>query len=79
MSPLPWSGEDFPFRMYVGVPSNGVEKRRTYQKPEASEDLILEAWAQGCMVGSLVILGFITLANMRKGVLLHKVSVPKML
>ncbi|KAL5121450.1 hypothetical protein ACEQ8H_000522 [Pleosporales sp. CAS-2024a] len=35
-------------------------------------ELILEAWAQGLLVGSLVILSFLTLANMRKGVLLHK-------
>lgn len=37
-------------------------------------ELILEAWAQGLLVGSLVILIAITLANMRRGVLLHKVS-----
>ncbi|KAH4103613.1 hypothetical protein HBH98_011110 [Parastagonospora nodorum] len=35
-------------------------------------ELILEAWAQGLLVGSLVILIAITLANMRRGVLLHK-------
>lgn len=40
-------------------------------------ELILEAWAQGLLVGSLVILSFITLANMRRGVLLHKVSAKK--
>jgi hypothetical protein len=38
-------------------------------------ELILEGWAQGLLVGSLVILSFITLANMRRGVLLHKVSI----
>jgi hypothetical protein len=43
-------------------------------KPRESEELVLEAWAQGYLVGSLVILSFITLANMRRGVLLHKVS-----
>jgi hypothetical protein len=43
-------------------------------KPSESEELVLEAWAQGYLVGSLVILSFITLANMRRGVLLHKVS-----
>ncbi|KAH9882829.1 hypothetical protein J1614_000195 [Plenodomus biglobosus] len=42
------------------------------QKPENREDLVLEAWAQGFLVGSLVIMSFITLANMRRGVLLHK-------
>jgi hypothetical protein len=43
-------------------------------KPTNPNELILEAWAQGLLVGSLVILSFITLANMRRGVLLHKVS-----
>lgn len=43
-------------------------------KPEDQSALVLEAWAQGLLVGSLVILSFITLANMRRGVLLHKVS-----
>ena len=44
-------------------------------KPARPEELVLEAWAQGLLVGSLVILSFITLANMRRGVLLHKVTV----
>lgn len=43
-------------------------------KPSNPEELILEAWAQGYLVGSLIIMAFITLANMRRGVLLHKVS-----
>ena len=43
-------------------------------KPSDPEELILEAWAQGYLVGSLIIMAFITLANMRRGVLLHKVS-----
>jgi hypothetical protein len=44
------------------------------EKPTNPNELVLEAWAQGLLVGSLVILSFITLANMRRGVLLHKVS-----
>ena len=36
------------------------------------EDLILEAWSQGFMVGALLIMACITIANMRRGVLLHK-------
>jgi hypothetical protein len=43
-------------------------------KPTNPGELVLEAWAMGYLVGSLVIMGFITLANMRRGVLLHKVS-----
>lgn len=41
-------------------------------KPTASARLILEAWSQGFMVGALIIMCGITLANMRKGNLLHK-------
>ena len=41
-------------------------------KPEDQTGAILEAWAQGFMVGALVIMGCITFANMRKHVLLHK-------
>lgn len=36
------------------------------------ESNIVEAWGEGYMVGSLIILILITLANMRPGVLLHK-------
>jgi len=41
-------------------------------KPADSTGAILEAWAQGYMVGSLVIMACVTFANMRKHVLLHK-------
>lgn len=34
--------------------------------------VILEAWSQGFLVGGLGLLIMITLANIRKGVLLHK-------
>ena len=36
------------------------------------EDFILEAWSEGFMVGALIIMACITIANMRKKVLLHK-------
>ncbi|ORY15470.1 hypothetical protein BCR34DRAFT_622885 [Clohesyomyces aquaticus] len=41
-------------------------------RPTNPDGLVLEAWAQGYMVGSLIIMACITLANMRKGNLLHK-------
>ncbi|KAH6873882.1 hypothetical protein B0T10DRAFT_416006 [Thelonectria olida] len=41
-------------------------------KPTSPARLTLEAWSQGFMVGALVIMAAITLANMRRGVLLHK-------
>ncbi|KAF2688591.1 hypothetical protein K458DRAFT_440182 [Lentithecium fluviatile CBS 122367] len=40
--------------------------------PEDPHALVVEAWAQGYMVGSLIIMAFITIANMRRGVILHK-------
>ncbi|KAK7538394.1 uncharacterized protein J3D65DRAFT_551628, partial [Phyllosticta citribraziliensis] len=41
-------------------------------KPKHPDGLILEAWAQGFMVGALIVMSCITVANMRKGVILHK-------
>ncbi|RYP40992.1 hypothetical protein DL767_001308 [Monosporascus sp. MG133] len=41
-------------------------------KPSAPAKLTLEAWSQGFMVGALIIMCGITLANMRRGILLHK-------
>ncbi|KAF2728190.1 hypothetical protein EJ04DRAFT_504470 [Polyplosphaeria fusca] len=48
------------------------ERPENFPKPKEADALILEAWAQGYMVGSLIIMAFITLANMRRGNLLHK-------
>ena len=42
------------------------------KKPSDLAKLTLEAWSQGFMVGALIIMCGITLANMRRGVLLHK-------
>jgi hypothetical protein len=36
------------------------------------DEFILEAWSEGCMVGALMIMSCVTVANMRRGVLLHK-------
>lgn len=36
------------------------------------ETYIIESWGEGFMVGALLIMACITVANMRKGVLLHK-------
>lgn len=36
------------------------------------EGFIVEAWSEGFIVGALLIMACITVANMRKGVLLHK-------
>lgn len=42
------------------------------ERPTSPDGLVLEAWAEGYMVGSLIIMTCITVANMRRGVLLHK-------
>jgi hypothetical protein len=47
--------------------------RRTAKPPDDDPAaLVLEAWSQGLMTGSLVIMAAVTVANMRPGVLLHK-------
>jgi hypothetical protein len=52
-------------RMSVYTSTSGI-------KPTRPEQITLEAWSQGFMVGSLIIMACITVANMRSGVLLHK-------
>lgn len=42
------------------------------QKPTKLDQATLESWSQGFMVGALIIMTAITVANMRSGVLLHK-------
>ncbi|KAF2811837.1 uncharacterized protein BDZ99DRAFT_487402 [Mytilinidion resinicola] len=46
--------------------------KRRVGRPTNPDGLVLEAWSQGYMVGSLIIMACITIANMRKGVILHK-------
>jgi hypothetical protein len=41
-------------------------------RPTDPDALVLEAWGQGLMVGSLLIMAAITAANMKKHILLHK-------
>ncbi|WZH45786.1 uncharacterized protein QYS62_006854 [Fusarium acuminatum] len=47
--------------------------------PASPAKLTLEAWSQGCMIGALLIMIGITLANMRRGVLLHKLILIELL
>jgi hypothetical protein len=44
-------------------------------KPSDPDALIIEAWAQGYMCGSLIVMACVAIANMRKRVLLHKLIV----
>lgn len=48
-----------------------MEKPRP-AKPSDPAHLTLEAWSQGMMVGTLVFMIMMTIANMRRKVLLHK-------
>lgn len=41
-------------------------------RPGDADGLVLEAWGQGLMVGSLLIMAAITLSNMKRHILLHK-------
>ncbi|KAK2767678.1 hypothetical protein FQN54_003836 [Arachnomyces sp. PD_36] len=46
---------------------------RDIHRPDDNPDgLILESWAQGVIVGSLVAMAAVAVSNMRRGVLLHK-------
>ena len=59
----------------LASPSLGhwLSKRlQVVHKPSSADGLILESWSQGYMTGSLIIMAAITIANMRRGVLLHK-------
>lgn len=64
MSPVP--------EFYNDAFQNLARRDEKIEKPTDPAGLVLEAWAQGYMVGSLIIMSCITLANMRRGVLLHK-------
>ncbi|PLB41360.1 uncharacterized protein BDW47DRAFT_100011 [Aspergillus candidus] len=41
-------------------------------RPTDPDALVLEAWGQGLMVGSLLVMAAVTFANMKKHILLHK-------
>lgn len=41
-------------------------------RPSDPDGLILEAWGQGLIVGSLVVMAAVTISNMKKDILLHK-------
>ena len=55
-----------------GLSWNNLSKRDAVTKPTDPQGLVLEAWSQGFMVGAIVIMICITLANLKRGVILHK-------
>jgi hypothetical protein len=68
MSPLPSPDNALTFESLI----KRANETAKVTKPTDPAALTLEAWAEGYMVGSLIIMSCITLANMRRGVLLHK-------
>ncbi|KAF2208774.1 hypothetical protein CERZMDRAFT_101217 [Cercospora zeae-maydis SCOH1-5] len=48
-------------------------------KPTNPEAIVIEAWAQGYMIGSLIIMACVAFSNMRSRVLLHKLIVIELL
>lgn len=50
----------------------GVPESERVNRPTEPDALVLEAWGQGLLVGALLVMFAITIANMRKRVLLHK-------
>lgn len=53
------------------MPSSAPDKDQI-ARPTNPDALVLEAWGQGFMVGSLIIMAAITTANMKRNILLHK-------
>ncbi|KMP01975.1 hypothetical protein CIRG_02114 [Coccidioides immitis RMSCC 2394] len=56
-------------RFAFTIRDEGEKRGRPDHDPDG---LVLEAWAQGFMVGTLVFMAAITIANMRRRMLLHK-------
>ncbi|EED14769.1 conserved hypothetical protein [Talaromyces stipitatus ATCC 10500] len=50
----------------------GVPDSEKVTRPTEPDALVLEAWGQGLLVGALLVMFAITIANMRRRVLLHK-------
>lgn len=44
----------------------------SWRKNATEDAFILESWGQGFIVGALLIMALITISNMKKGIVLHK-------
>lgn len=53
-------------------PRGSIFWKRDGEKPTEQGDLVVEGWGQGYLVGSFVIMACVTVANMRRGINLHK-------
>ncbi|KAK5741160.1 hypothetical protein LTR17_004100 [Elasticomyces elasticus] len=56
-----------------------TERLLDVEKPKDVGGAIIEAWAQGFMVGALIIMMCVTFSNMRRGVVLHKLILIELL
>lgn len=65
-------------RQAVPTPQGGNDDWN-WRKSASSEDLVIESWSQGLVVGSLMLMSCITVANMRRGILLHKLILAEQL
>ncbi|EAS36609.3 uncharacterized protein CIMG_01963 [Coccidioides immitis RS] len=63
-------------RFAFTIRDEGEKRGRPDHDPDG---LVLEAWAQGFMVGTLVFMAAITIANMRRRMLLHKLILAELL
>jgi hypothetical protein len=71
MAPTTW-----PIRQGVTTSLNYRRDRPTYgdwRDVHNTESFIVEGWGEGFMFGALLMMVIITIANMRRGILLHKV------
>lgn len=66
-------------RQALPVPTNADNNDWNWRESATDEDLVLESWSQGFVVGGLLLMGCITIANMRRGVLLHKLILAEQL
>ncbi|KAL4873075.1 hypothetical protein BDV12DRAFT_209708 [Aspergillus spectabilis] len=48
-------------------------------RPTDPDGLVLEAWGQGLMVGSLLVMAAVTISNMKKHILLHKLILAELI
>jgi hypothetical protein len=67
MAPITISAASLGKRSQPGVNTFG-----NWRSVNNAEAYIVEAWGEGFMFGALLIMSCITIANMRRGVLLHK-------
>lgn len=56
----------------TSIEANSTQAFGDWRRNATPLAYITEGWSEGFMLGSLIIMSCITIANMRKGVLLHK-------